>query len=338
MEECEACGKEVPYPFDCQYCGGIFCANHRLPETHSCSSMRKRQFGAQNGEIKESELNTERAAKEGKSHPRQEEKEIRVKGEQRKKSKKTVIFLCAMLIVLPIVAACGGYKFGYNKGGKIGFDYGYEMGYLDGNASGYQLAYNVAFLQGNLSGFELGHASGYQTGYAQGNSSGYLQGNNDGYQQGFNVGYLKGNSSGYTMGFADGNRTGYDDGYLKGVIDGAGRGYGVRDPTYQEALSFVASDETDKHKYSDPDYVCWNFAGDFKNNAFNAGFRCGWVYITLADAAHAIVCFNTTDRGLVFIEPQDDSVVTLTIGQPYWDREKYAPSYDDTVIRFGIIW
>jgi hypothetical protein len=35
---CEFCGKETGIlPFDCNYCGGSFCAEHRLPENHECS-------------------------------------------------------------------------------------------------------------------------------------------------------------------------------------------------------------------------------------------------------------------------------------------------------------
>lgn len=33
---CEFCGAEESLPFVCNYCGGVFCANHRLPEAHMC--------------------------------------------------------------------------------------------------------------------------------------------------------------------------------------------------------------------------------------------------------------------------------------------------------------
>ena len=33
---CEYCGKEESLPFVCNYCGGVFCADHRLPEAHQC--------------------------------------------------------------------------------------------------------------------------------------------------------------------------------------------------------------------------------------------------------------------------------------------------------------
>ncbi len=132
---------------------------------------------------------------------------------------------------------------------------------------------------------------------------------------------------------------GYDIGYIKGITDGAGRGYTVRDPAYQEALQFVSSDPTDKNQYVPKRYTCTNFAADFKNNAFKVGYRCGFVLIEFPDSAHAIVCFNTTDYGIIFIEPQNDEITKLVIGQPYWDRTKYQkPEFDDTILRFIIVW
>ena len=61
--------------------------------------------------------------------------------------------------------------------------------------------------------------------------------------------------------------------------------------------------------------------------------------IEFKEGAHAIVCFNTVDDGLMFIEPQSDDIMTLTIGEPYWDRTIYEPpEYDDTIVSFDIIW
>jgi Zn-dependent protease len=34
--KCQYCGKDVVLPFKCAYCGGFFCAEHRLPESHEC--------------------------------------------------------------------------------------------------------------------------------------------------------------------------------------------------------------------------------------------------------------------------------------------------------------
>jgi Zn-dependent protease len=37
--KCQKCGQEIFLPFRCQYCGGYFCPDHRLPENHDCSQM-----------------------------------------------------------------------------------------------------------------------------------------------------------------------------------------------------------------------------------------------------------------------------------------------------------
>lgn len=36
MPKCEHCGAEVILPFECNFCGGKFCIEHRLPENHNC--------------------------------------------------------------------------------------------------------------------------------------------------------------------------------------------------------------------------------------------------------------------------------------------------------------
>jgi regulator of replication initiation timing len=138
--------------------------------------------------------------------------------------------------------------------------------------------------------------------------------------QSFNLGYAEGESEGYQLG--------YDEGYVQGVEDLTESGYYLRDPTYDEAIAFTNSDKTDENEYTS-DYVCYDFTADFDSNAFQTGYRCGFVYIKFSDSAHAIACFNTTDRGLIYIEPQNDEIVTLTIGQTYLDY---------IIVDFGIIW
>jgi uncharacterized protein YkwD len=39
MSKCEECGREVALPFICSYCGGYYCDEHRLPESHECSNQ-----------------------------------------------------------------------------------------------------------------------------------------------------------------------------------------------------------------------------------------------------------------------------------------------------------
>jgi len=138
--------------------------------------------------------------------------------------------------------------------------------------------------------------------------------------QSFNLGYAEGESEGYQLG--------YDEGYVQGVEDGPESGWYIRDPTYDEAIAFTNSDKTDENEYTS-DYVCYDFTADFNSNAFQMGYRCGFVYIEFFDSAHAIVCFNTTDSDIIYIEPQSDEIVTLTIGQSYLGY---------VIVDFGIIW
>lgn len=37
--KCQKCGSETFLPFRCQYCGGYFCSEHRLPENHDCPQI-----------------------------------------------------------------------------------------------------------------------------------------------------------------------------------------------------------------------------------------------------------------------------------------------------------
>lgn len=120
----------------------------------------------------------------------------------------------------------------------------------------------------------------------------------------------------------------YNEGYAQGADDLIQTGYYSMDPTYDEAITFIESDETDQNEYT-PDYVCYDFTADFNSNAAQEGYRCGFVYIEFVTGAHAIACFNTTDLGLIFVEPQNDEIVNVAVGQLYQGH---------VIVKMGIIW
>lgn len=131
------------------------------------------------------------------------------------------------------------------------------------------------------------------------------------------------------------------------ICDGliSGHGYTIADPTYRQMMNFIRWDETDKHEYIEGEYVCENFAMDVCNNAEAEGIRCAYVNIHFPDGGHAIVAFNTIDRGLVYIETQSDELVEPVIGKHYWQCVKprpgyyYSePDYDDTIEKILVIW
>jgi len=270
MPNCEECGKEVPYPFDCSHCGKILCSKHRLPENHECITFTENKDREKNDEKKPTSEEGELYFIRDSAQETTTERLPKAYG-SRKRSARTIAVFGIILVLGAAIAAYGSYNLGYNSG----YDKGHYVGYANGNSTG----------------------------------------------------------------FVDGNASGYNLGYVKGIIDGVGRGYNVRDPAYQEMLSFIASDKTDKNQYVVGSYVCWNFVADVKNNAFKSGYKCGDVYIEFPNSAHGIVCFNTTDRNLIFIEPQHDKIVTLTVGQSYSRSNGFEPtSYNDTLVRYSIVW
>jgi len=141
-------------------------------------------------------------------------------------------------------------------------------------------------------------------------------------------------------GYFYGHQDGYDEGYRVGSIEGAGSGYTLRNPTYHELMDFLARDTTDQNEYLEGVYTCVDFVGELNNKAEANGLRSAYVYMEFpVDRAHAIAAFETVDRGLVFIEPQFDDEVVLVLGDSYSGNNGYEkPDYDDTVIRYNIVW
>ena len=65
-----------------------------------------------------------------------------------------------------------------------------------------------------------------------------------------------------TQKYDEGYEDGEAEGYQEGVVDGAGSGYNIRDPTYAEAVAFIASDQTDKNGDDSGEYVLYVTGAD----------------------------------------------------------------------------
>ncbi len=132
--------------------------------------------------------------------------------------------------------------------------------------------------------------------------------------------------------YRQGSVEGYEEGYVQGLEDGAGSSYTVRDPTYSEAMAFVNFDDTDTLEYSD-DFDCTRFAARFMENAIEMGFRCYYVHVYFEGSkGHAIVAFETVDRGTIFIEPQHDLEVQLTAGMSYCELNNLEGTASDIIV------
>lgn len=196
-----------------------------------------------------------------------------------------------------------------------------------------------SFLAGHNFGFISGRNEGYDVGYIEGHDNGYQLGHSEGYTAGYGNGYDDGLDEGYPLGHSEGYAAGYENGYDNGIDVGRIHGYNRWDPTYAEMLEFVQRDTTNENTYIEGVYECWDFAADVCRNADAENLRVALVYILLVDGAHAIVAFDTIDKGLVFIESISDERMYPEVGKPYWPRDGYLPPYyDDTILKISIIW
>ncbi|MFC2018852.1 hypothetical protein ACFLU4_02695 [Chloroflexota bacterium] len=107
----------------------------------------------------------------------------------------------------------------------------------------------------------------------------------------------------------------------------------ANEPTWEELKEFLGNDDTDKQRYQLGSFVCADFAEMLHNNAEENGIKAAYVGIWLGPCSyytrgggHALNAFETTDRGLVFIDctgtPEGgshsaDKIVDVKVGQDY---------------------
>ena len=108
------------------------------------------------------------------------------------------------------------------------------------------------------------------------------------------------------------------------------------DPTWQQLKAFLIADSTDKEAYNLLAYPCGIFAEELHNNAEAVGIRAAWVGIDFVEGGvgHALNAFNTSDKGLVYIDctgenwPDDTVESSYTQGASWgkasdWDKVAY---------------
>ncbi|RZB32200.1 MAG: hypothetical protein AEth_00523 [Candidatus Argoarchaeum ethanivorans] len=75
------------------------------------------------------------------------------------------------------------------------------------------------------------------------------------------------------------------------------------DPTWDELIVFLEKDDTDEELYLDNSFVCADFAEMLHNNAETSGIKTAWVGVDFTvGEGHALNAFNTTDKGLVYVD------------------------------------
>jgi hypothetical protein len=92
--------------------------------------------------------------------------------------------------------------------------------------------------------------------------------------------------------------------------------------TWMQLVRFLSDDHTNWNTYDPNKYVCLDFAVDLVANATQKNIKAWVVGVTFStnERDHAFVGFETTDYGVVYIEPQGDN--------PYWGMAVGKPLCD----------
>ncbi|MFC1962114.1 hypothetical protein ACFLWN_03625 [Chloroflexota bacterium] len=133
----------------------------------------------------------------------------------------------------------------------------------------------------------------------------------------------------------------------------------IRNPSWEELKAFLLEDDTDKMEYVFPTTVCEDFAKKLQGNAKEAGWRCAFVSVQLdgypdwanlgipSYTGHACNAFETTDRGLIYIDCtstigahplHQDAIVDVKIGNDYIPKLIFpSPGWSSTARNMGKI-
>jgi hypothetical protein len=105
----------------------------------------------------------------------------------------------------------------------------------------------------------------------------------------------------------------------------------AHNPTWDELKDFLKNDPTDRHSYLPGKFTCGDFAEMLHNNAESQGIRAAIIAIELLAPNvpggvinHSLNAFETTDRGLVYIDDTSstagffaDKQSRLAVGDEY---------------------
>jgi hypothetical protein len=104
---------------------------------------------------------------------------------------------------------------------------------------------------------------------------------------------------------------------------------------WDELNAFLAQDHTNWNTYVEGKYTCVNYALDLVSNAEERGINA-WIVAVMfqdSDIGHAFVAFNTSDFGIVWIEPQSDyAYAAVEVGQLLCLRVNTSRCWDEGVV------
>lgn len=335
MGVCDSCGKRVALPYRCNYCGLHFCDEHRLPENHYCANLPGRSWQTYRQEgvrthryrPKTPQVVSDGSRSALRSSPRQD-----------KKSNSALIILLIIVGVGFVLYASDPTSFMSTLGELT------ERFSSEANETYQEIGKITEDIIKPVNEY-----SNYYFGLVKGpdgvisNSYGrfvVLINNKDAVDPTYSqlVDFLKTDKT--------------DEYPYVRVVTTSRSYYGSAesnvDISYLEAL-------IDGTKQPDPPRICADFAEMLHNNAERAGFRCAYVSIKLSgysdpynygissDTGHALVAFDTTDRGLIYIDSTgvpstsmfhsncDTIIDSLEIGSSYTPRSLFPQKGWNTI-------
>ena len=105
-----------------------------------------------------------------------------------------------------------------------------------------------------------------------------------------------------------------------------GKEINIEPKTKADVLLFLHLNLVDIHEYVDITYDCKHFTIDLVVDATLQGFKVGVVSIGFNDSivGHIIAVFETTDEGIIYVEPQSDNILDLKLNELCPQQEIYG--------------
>jgi hypothetical protein len=93
----------------------------------------------------------------------------------------------------------------------------------------------------------------------------------------------------------------------------------ARNVTYDELIRFILDDPTDQVPYGNTGFICIDYAVAVHDNAERQNISAGLVTCDVDGSLHALNVFNTTDRGLAYVD-----CTGAASGEPVHNYDKIA--------------
>jgi hypothetical protein len=87
----------------------------------------------------------------------------------------------------------------------------------------------------------------------------------------------------------------------------------AHNPSYDELMDFLKTDDTVNNEYDKPNFTCADFAEELQNNAEMQGINCGYASLKFKgkEIGHAVDVFDTTDQGLVYVDTTSGKTIVV---------------------------